>query len=483
MPVDTPLLDNSGNSSNVEDVKPLSLVKKFGFESKMLWRIAGPAIFTSLCQYSLGALTLTFSGRIDELDLAAVSVENSVIAGLSFGVMLGMGSALETLCGQAYGAGQIRMLGVYMQRSWIILLTTALILLPIYIWSPPILKLIGETTEISDAAGKFALWMIPQLFAYALNFPIQKFLQAQRKVLVMLWISGVVLVLHTFFSWLLILKLGWGLTGAAITLNTSWWLIVIAQLLYIFITKSDGAWSGFTWLAFSDLFGFVKLSLASAVMLCLEFWYLMILVVITGRLKNPLIPVDAISICMNINGWDAMIAIGFNAGISVRVSNELGAGNFGAARFAVWVVSITSVSVGVVVMIVVLATRDYFPYLFTSSVAVAKETTKLAALLGATVLLNSLQPVLSGVAVGAGWQSLVAYINIGCYYVVGLPAGIVLGFTFGFGAEGIWAGMIGGIVLQTIILIVVTAITNWKREADQAESRVRKWGGAIAHDQ
>ncbi|KAG4388151.1 hypothetical protein GLYMA_09G114351v4 [Glycine max] len=133
----------------------------------------------------------------------------------------------------------------------------------------------------------------------------------------MLWISVVVLVLHTFFSWFLIFKLGWGLIGAAITLNTSWRVIVIAQLLYIFITKSDGAWSGFTWLAFSDMFGFVKLSLASAVMLCLEFWYLMILVVITGRLKNPLIPVDAISICMNINGWDAMIAIGFNAAIKI----------------------------------------------------------------------------------------------------------------------------------------------------------------------
>ncbi|TKY57756.1 TRANSPARENT TESTA protein 12 [Spatholobus suberectus] len=483
MAIDTPLLDNNGHSTNVEEENPPNVVKRFGFESKKLWRIAGPAILTSIFQYSLGALTQTFAGFVGEIDLAAVSVENSVIAGLAFGVMLGMGSALETLCGQAYGAGQIRMLGVYMQRSWVILLTTAVILVPIYVWSSPILKLFGETTEISDAAGKFALWMIPQLFAYAMNFPIQKFLQAQRKVLVMLWISVVVLVIHTFFSWLLMFKLGWGLTGAAIMLNTSWWLIVIGQLLYIFITKSDGAWSGFTWLAFADLFGFVKLSLASAVMLCLEFWYLMIIVVITGRLKNPLIPVDAISICLNINGWDAMIAIGFNAAISVRVSNELGAGDFKAARFAVWVVSITSVSIGVVVMIVVLATRDYFPYLFTTSVAVAKETTKIATLLAVTVLLNSLQPVLSGVAVGAGWQAIVAYINVGCYYIIGLPAGIILGFTFGFGVEGIWSGMIGGIVLQTIILIIVTSLTNWEKEAEQAENRVKKWGGSIAYEQ
>ncbi|KAH7848889.1 hypothetical protein Vadar_009761 [Vaccinium darrowii] len=460
--------------------KAVAVARAFGTESKRLWKIAGPAILTAICQYSLGALTQTFAGFVGDLELAAVSVENSVVAGLAFGVMLGMGSALETLCGQAYGAGQVRMLGVYMQRSWVILLVTACLLVPVYVFSPPILELAGETTEISEAAGKFAIKMLPQLFAYAINFPIQKFLQAQRKVLVMTWVSAIVLVIHAVFSWLLMLKLGWGLTGAAIVLNTSWWLIVIGQLLYIFVTTSDGAWSGFSWLAFADLWGFVKLSLASAVMLCLEFWYLMVLVVVTGRLSNPLIPVDAISICMNIQGWDAMIAIGFNAAISVRVSNELGAGNAQTAKFSVVVVSVTSMAIGVVIMAVVFATRDYFPYLFTNSEAVAEETTKLGILLGFTVLLNSLQPVLSGVAIGAGWQWLVAYINIGCYYIVGLPAGILMGFTFDLGVMGIWGGMIAGICLQTAILIIVTSMTNWNKEASEAETRVKRWGGAAA---
>jgi MATE family multidrug resistance protein len=111
-----------------------------------------------------------------------------------------MGSALETLCGQAYGAGQHDMLGIYMQRSWVILLTTAVILSPLYIFAEPLLKLIGQTDAISEAAGVFAIWMIPQLFAYALNFPIAKFLQAQSKIMVMAVIVVVVLVLHTLFS-------------------------------------------------------------------------------------------------------------------------------------------------------------------------------------------------------------------------------------------------------------------------------------------
>ncbi|KAH9604558.1 hypothetical protein KSS87_018694 [Heliosperma pusillum] len=457
-------------------------IAEFNHESRKLWQIAGPAIFTSISQYSMGALTQTFAGQVGELELAAVSMENSVIAGLAFGVMLGMASALETLCGQAFGAGKIKMLGVYMQRSWVILLGTAFLLTPLYTYSSFILQFFGTSVEISEAAGKFAWWMLPQLFAYAFHFPIQKFLQSQGKVLVMAWVSAAVLVLHTVLSWIFMLRLGWGLAGAAIMLNISWWLIVILQLIYIIYTKSDGAWSGLSWLAFADLWGFVKLSAASAVMLCLELWYLMMLVVIVGVLPNPLIPVDAISICMNLQGWDAMIAFGFNAAISVRVSNELGAGNYRQAKISVTVVSITSVAIGFLAFLVVLATRDTFPHLFTSSEAVAKETTRISIVLAFTVLLNSLQPVLSGVAIGAGWQSLVAYINIACYYLFGLPAGLLLGFKYGLGVMGVWGGMVGGICLQTAILIIVTSLTNWKKEADEALTRVRKWGGATADD-
>lgn len=32
-----------------------------------------------------------------------------------------------------------------------------------------------------------------------------------------------------------------------------------------------------------------------------------------------------------------------------------------------------------------------------------------------------------GVAVGAGWQSVAAYVNIGSYYLIGIPIGVLLG--------------------------------------------------------
>ncbi|XP_031478355.1 protein DETOXIFICATION 29-like [Nymphaea colorata] len=476
----------SGTVEFEGDIEPINRAGRFffqfGAESKKLWYLAGPAIFTSLCQYSLGAITQAFAGHVGTLELAAVSMENSVIAGFSFGVMLGMGSALETLCGQAYGAGQLDMLGIYMQRSWVILNSTALVLCIFYIFATPFLKLIGQASEIAESAGTFAIWMIPQLFAYSINFPIAKFLQAQSKIMVMALISLVALVLHTFFSWLLIIKLGWGLVGAAVVLDSSWWFIVIAQLVYIFAGTCGRAWTGFSWKAFTHLWEFFKLSLASAIMLCLECWYYMVLILFGGYLSNPEVSVDALSICMNILGWTIMVAFGSNAAISVRVSNELGAGNPRKAKFAVVVVVISTFIIGLAISAVLLILRDYYPKVFTSSQEVQALVNQLTPLLALTIVIDNVQPVLSGVAIGAGWQAIVAYVNVGCYYLFGLPLGLVMGYKLNLGVTGIWSGMTIGVCLQSLILFAMTYRTNWNKEASAASERIRVWGGPRTSD-
>lgn len=464
------------------DRRPITDCKSLGIEwwqeSKKLWYLSGPAIFTSVCQYSLGAITQTFAGHIGELELAAVSIENSVIAGLSFGIMLGMGSALETLCGQSFGAGRLDMLGLYMQRSWIILLCTSALMSLIYVFATPILIAIGQDKDIAEMAGTFALWMLPQLFAYAMVFPLSKFLQAQSKVIVMAIIAGCALVVHVVLSWVLIFKVGWGLPAAAVMLDVSWWIIVLAQIGYVFSGSCKDAWAGFSWEAFRNLGAFLRLSMASGVMLCLESWYLYLLILLAGYLKNPQIAVDAISICMNLMGWEFMISIGFNVAISVRVSNELGAGRPRAAKFSVIVVVVTTFLVGVILMAIILITRNEFAVAFTNSKEVMRAVAHLASLLAFTMVLNSVQPVLSGVAVGAGWQALVAYINLACYYLFGVPLGCLLGYYFDLGVEGIWAGMITGTVVQTLVLCIVTYKTKWNKEASQAKDRIRKWGGS-----
>ncbi|TMX02179.1 hypothetical protein EJD97_022483 [Solanum chilense] len=472
---------HGSSSNNSDDIKEINgvkdLVREFSAESKKLWYLAAPAIFTSLCQYSIGAITQVFAGHVGTIQLAAVSIENSVIAGFSFGVMLGMGSALETLCGQAYGAKQLEMLGTYMQRSWIILTSTALILLFPYIFATQLLRFIGQTFNISKWAGTFAIWMIPQLFAYALNFPIQKFLQAQSKIMVTAVIAGFALAGHTLFSWLLMLKLRWGLVGAAVVLNSSWWFLVVAKLVYIFNGACGEAWSGFSMKAFQNLWEFVKLSFASAVMLCLEIWYFMALILFAGYLKNAEVAVDAISICMNIQGWTVMVAIGFNAAISVRVSNELGAGHPRSAKFSVMVASITSLLSGIFLSTILLVCRSWYPPFFSNNEQVQQLVYHLTPILATTIVIGCLQPTLSGVAIGAGWQAYVAYVNIICYYLFGIPIGLILGFFFDIGVMGIWFGMLAGTTVQTGVLIIMILRTNWNKEASLVGHRIKQWGG------
>ncbi|XP_028790421.1 protein DETOXIFICATION 29-like [Neltuma alba] len=468
-------------SAESSDIPPINTPKDFStqflIESKKLWYLTGPAILTSVSQFSLGAVTQVIAGHVGTLQLAAISVENSIIGNFCYGFMLGMGSALETLCGQAYGAGQLDMLGIYMQRSWVILNTTALFLIPFYIFAGLILKAIGQTTAISEAAGLFAIWMIPQLFAYAVNFPMQKFLQAQSKIMVMAWISTAVLVVHTVMSWLLMLRLKWGLVGAAVALNSSWWLVVLGQLIYILCGRCGRAWNGFSFQAFKNLWGFVRLSLASAVMLCLEVWYFTLLVLFAGYLKNAEVSVDALSICINILCWAIMVSFGFNATVSVRVSNELGAGHPRAAKFSLLVAVITSFLLGLVVSIFLLVFRKEYPSLFSSDTEVQKAVMELTPMLSLCIIVNNVQPVLSGVAVGAGWQAIVAYVNIACYYVVGVPLGLILGYKLNLGVIGIWSGMMSGLLLQTIVLAIMVWRTNWNKEALLAEDRIKKWGG------
>ncbi|KAL5982527.1 Protein DETOXIFICATION 29 [Asimina triloba] len=90
---DEPLLhDGSTAAADDDDIEEIGscrqLMRYAIGENKKLWYLAGPAIFTSVAQYSLGATTQVFAGHLTTLQLDAVSTENMVIAGLAYGIMV-----------------------------------------------------------------------------------------------------------------------------------------------------------------------------------------------------------------------------------------------------------------------------------------------------------------------------------------------------------------------------------------------------------
>ncbi|KAH0908959.1 hypothetical protein HID58_032280 [Brassica napus] len=487
-------LESLLKSHNPAEEDGRGLKKRVWVETKKLWQIVGPAMFSRLTSYSMLVITQAFAGHLGDLELAAISIVNNVIIGFNLGLLLGMASALETLCGQAFGAKKYHIvLGLF--SSFVV-----------FYYYRHIFSQLRFSNFLANQTISLS-FLVLSPFGPSLSISLSLCLSRFN---VTAYSAAVSLVVHFLVCWLFVNGLKLGVVGTMATISISWWVNVFITLAYSVCGGCPLTWTGLSSEAFTGLWEFLKLSASSGVMLCLENWYYRILIIVTGNLQNAQIAVDSF---MAINGWEMMIPLAFFAGTgmkpftvyllakliqnvnrlltdytlrlytnhcSVRVANELGAGNGKGARFAT-IVSVTqSLIIGLFFGVIIMLFHNQIAWIFSSSEAVLVAVNKLSILLAFTVLLNSIQPVLSGVAVGSGWQSYVAYINLGCYYCIGLPFGFLMGWVFKFGVMGIWAGMIfGGTAVQTLILCFITLRCDWEKEAQKANARVNKWSSTI----
>ncbi|GLT26267.1 hypothetical protein SLA2020_013490 [Shorea laevis] len=188
------------------------------------------------------------------VELAGASLANVGIQGLAYGIMLGMASAVQTVCGQAYGANKYSAMGIICQRAIILHLGAAVILTFLYWYSSSFLKLIGQSESIAEQAQVFARRLIPQIYAFALSCPMQRFLQSQNIVNPLAYMSVGVFFLHVLLSWLVVYVFDYGLFGATLTLSFSRWLLAIVNGLYIVVSPScKETWTGLSTRAFRGI--------------------------------------------------------------------------------------------------------------------------------------------------------------------------------------------------------------------------------------
>ncbi|EYU35651.1 hypothetical protein ABFS82_10G145000 [Erythranthe guttata] len=452
-----------------------ALTKRVYDESKKVWRVALPGLISRVSSFGTIVVTQSFIGHVSSIDLAGYALVQTLLVRFVNGALIGMSSATETLCGQAFGAKQYHMMGIFLQRSWLVDLVTLTILLPLFLFGTAMFKLLGQDYAIAESAGTIALWFIPFSYALVFSLTIQMYLQAQQKNLIVAYLSVLQIGVHVPLSWVFVSVFGWGVSGAMAALSISSWVVVLGEFLYIFGGWCPDSWTGFTTAALKDIFPVVKLSIASGLMICLEMWYYAILVLVAGYMKNAEVAISAFSICLNINAWEFMICLGVLGAAIVRVANELGRGDAKAVKFSIKVILSTSTLIGLVFWILCLVFGNKLGYLFTDDEEVAKSVADLSILLAFSVLFNSIYPVFSGVAVGAGMQATVAVINIVCFYIIGLPVGLLLGYVGHLQVKGLWIGMICGVVAETFALSFMMWRTNWDEEVLKASTRLRKW--------
>ncbi|CAN1768082.1 Protein DETOXIFICATION 16 [Linum perenne] len=443
---------------------------------RMIW-LAGPLIAVSLLQYSMNLISVMFVGHLGELSLSSASIATSFASATGFTLLLGMASALDTLCGQAYGAKQYHMMSIHTQRAILVLLLATIPLSIIWANTSPILIALGQQQDISLAAGSYVQFMIPSIFAYGILQCLVKFLQTQNIVFPMVLCSAAATLLHILLCWVLVFKLNIGPRGAALSISVSNWVNVLLLSLYVkFSSSCSETWTGFSREAFRDVWSFVKLAIPSAFMVCLELWCFEMLVLAAGLLPNPKLETSVLSICLNTALTVWMIPYGLGAAASTRVSNELGAGNPELARTTVCIVVGMAVGEGILVGGILFSIRSVWGSVYSNDQPVINYVAQMLPIAAIANFLDGIQCVLSGTARGCGWQEIGAYINLGSYYVVGIPCGILFAFILHIGGKGLYLGLICALLVQAFSLCIITIRTNWEQEAKRASDRIFVFG-------
>ncbi|KAK9275093.1 hypothetical protein L1049_022352 [Liquidambar formosana] len=207
-------------------------------------------------------------------------------------------------------------------------------------------------------------------------------------------------------------------------------------------------------------------------MVCLEIWSFEMMVLLSGLLPDPKLETSVLSISLNTCALVYMIPLGLSGAISIRVSNELGAERPQAARLAVCVVLFMVATEGILAATVMILGRKIWGYCYSGEERVVKYVGEMLILIAFSHFLDGIQSVLSGTARGCGWQKIGAFVNLGAYYIIGIPSAILLAFHYHIGGKGLWVGIILALFVQALFLAIVTLRTNWEKEAKKATERV-----------
>ncbi|KAI9184819.1 hypothetical protein LWI28_001378 [Acer negundo] len=397
-----------------------------------------PMILTNVFYYAIPLVSAMFAGHFGNLELAGATLANSWATITGFAFMTGLSGALETLCGQGFGAKEYRMLGIYLQASCIISFLFSIVVSICWFYTEPILILLQQDPDISKTAALYLRYLIPGLFAYGISQNILRFLQTQSIVMPLVFLSALPMALHFGISYALVHWTSLGFKGAPLAASVSLWISMLLLALYVLCSKKfEPTWQGFSSESFSFILTYLKPAMPSAAMVCLEYWAFEILVLLAGLMPNSELTTSLIAMCENTETIAYMITYGLSAAASTRVSNEFGAGNLEQAKSAVAVTLKLSVLLALIVVLILAFGHNIWAGFFSDNPEIIKEFAALTPLLAISITFDSMPGVLSGVARGGGWQHLAMYANLATFYFIGMPIAGLLGFKFNLQARAV----------------------------------------------
>ncbi|XP_037328646.2 multidrug and toxin extrusion protein 1-like [Pungitius pungitius] len=436
-------------------------------EMVQLVKLAGPVVISQMMVFMISFVSTVFCGHLGKTELAGVALAIAVVnvAGISIGT--GLSLTCDTLISQTYGSGNLKRVGVILQRSVLILLLACFPCWAILINTEPLLLAVKQSPEVASLAQLYVTIVMPALPA-AFMYQLQgRYLQNQG----IIWpqvVTGVIgNIVNAIINYVLLYILELGVAGSAASNAISQYVLAVVLYAYICCRGLHKAtWGGWSMDCLQEWGPFVQLAIPSMLMLCLEWWMFEIGGFLAGLISEA--ELGAQSIIYEVAVVAYMFPLGLAAAASVRVGNALGAGNIEQAKLSCKIPIICALVIACVVGASLSIARNVIGYIFTTEPDILQRVSDVMVVFVFTHLADAVAAVSGAVLRGAGKQLIGALCNLVGYYFIGFPIGVSLMFAANMGIVGLWIGLTICVFMQSIFFVAFVSKLDWKKASEEA---------------
>jgi MATE family multidrug resistance protein len=421
-----------------------------------------PLIGSSLAQMALHVADTVMVGWYGVVPLAAV-----VLGASSFFIIFVVGSgfakAVMPMVAAAMGRNdetQVRRdtrMGLWLSIGY------GIVVLPVFWWSGPILLALGQNTEVSALAQDY-LRIVGFGLAPALCVTVlQSYLAALHRTQVVLWVTLVAVAVNVAVNWALIFG-NWGFPemgarGAAVATVTVQVLSLLILALYAGLLPELRRFRLFQRFWRPDWHAMRQV------------WRLGVPIGLTGLAEGGLFQASALmmgwigtvelaahGIALEAAALTFMLHVGLSSAATIRVARFDGARDRVALRQAAKVAVAISFGVAVVSIILFLALAEPIVALFLDmskpeSAAILSYGVVLLGLAALFQLADGMQVMALGLLRGVQDTRMPMWLAAVSYWLIGIPCSYLLAFPLGFGGEGLWLGLVVGLVCAAASLM------------------------------
>ncbi|KAF0685933.1 Aste57867_22251 [Aphanomyces stellatus] len=437
-------------------------------ELKHVLQISLPLVLLQVLEYLPIAIINMFIGHLpldaseSRVVLSAGGLSMLFFTTVVYSLVIGVGTAMDALCAQAYGKGRAGENGIYLQTAVLCAGVLCVPLVFILFFSGSILHALGQTPEIASATQILLRWMVlqvPLLFAYEF---FKRVLQGQTIVWPIVGAVAAGFVAAVTLAYVFMFHTAVGFAGGV--LGMVFYYGVGAGVMYPLTgtRKMHFDWS----LALTRLPEFLCLSTNGWIMFLSEFAGIASTSFLAGSLPHASTALSANTIYMGFRSILGMVYLGIGFAASVRVGNALGGNLPLRAKTAAWQTVGISSAWAIFTTLVMVTCGPHYATLYTSDPTVLSEATLLFYTTGPFQLMLGVWAAVQGVFRGSGRPHQGAVANVIAFCLVGVPVGY-LWLSRAYGIVGLW----GGISVSFTICAAYGLVWLWNADWDaMAES-------------